>query len=314
MNDWKEFAEKLGRSYSDVLSPITHQIKMRILIILLSTSMFSLLGFAFANNEGSNNEDSQTKSYIYEITPEIYEKLVASAKKQGLKDKDEIEKTIKKVEGILATKNMFIVKRLEAPCSHEISTHCREIINGHSLLDCLKYHRDQSKEYCEEAMKREFGGKPLKKDQIYRGVVIPKGSIIQYDFTGVIVGAETSQNFVNNNIVFQKGQIQFNKTGLRSGQLANDQYVDGIKYKACNIGPFFHENGVVENAILAENTIIGDYSYKADSQVLFYPNGQVQQGTLAQAAIINGESILPDTTVWFDEKGSLTEKYPAQSH
>jgi len=266
--------------------------------------------YCYAQDHSSNVAQTRSISkdrYSYEIPPEIKEKLIERIQSQKLQDKSEIKKAVQKAASILAAKNRFSVRKIIDPCLEDIDTYCNETSNGHVLVNCLKKNRTAVTKQCEDALKVEFGSKPTEKETVHKGVSIPKGSVFLYDLNGkTIIGANVPQNIKFKNILFQKGQLRFNTNGLSYAKLAEDQYIEGIKYRASNTGPFFHENGKVENAILAEDTKVEKYIYKIDTQILFYPNGKVQQGTLTQKTIIQEQEYDGGTTIWFNQDGTIS--------
>lgn len=122
----------------------------------------------------------------------------------------------------------------------------------------------------------------------------------------VTLGAIVSEDFEYNGLRFKKGQIRFHETGLSVGSLAEDQYIDDVKYKVSRMAIFFHEDGSVENAILAEDTEFGDIMFKGGKQIEFYSSGQVHHGTVAKDVMVQGKACKAGQQIWLNEDGSLS--------
>jgi len=122
---------------------------------------------------------------------------------------------------------------------------------------------------------------------------------------GNVLGIKASENFIYKNINFKKGQIRFHYTGISVGHLVSDQYIDGIKYKAGGIGPFFNKDCEVENATLAEDTEIDGILYKGSSQIQYYSHGKVEIGVVAKEVFIQGDFYEAGKHVWFNKDGTI---------
>ncbi len=275
----------------------------KISVIIFGTLLISTKAY------GADHPKNTVDSYDHKITPKMEQELATNARKQGLSEKKDIDQLVKKVSTILFVKNRFAVKKLYGPCSKDIKAHCNTINNGHDLIDCLENNRDVVSHSCEKALKTEIGSKPLKEDQLYKGVLLPKGSTFFYDHNGNVIGAIASKNFQYKEIFFKKGQIRFHDEGIKVGTLSKDQYINGKKYNAKLLNLFFHDNGVVENGFLAEDTKIGDVLYMGSTQLELFPDGNVQHGTIVDSSKINGHVYPAGTTIWFNRNGTVQSSY-----
>jgi hypothetical protein len=239
---------------------------------------------------------------------EFNKKFEEMAAEQGITDEDQINQLKLKLKAILDTKERFTYMALQTPCEEDIKRFCKLGASISEILQCMKDNRDQVTSMCGEALRNQFGSKPLNEAQIYHGVKIPKGSTFFYDPQGNILGAIASDEFVHNSIRFKKGQVRFHEEGISVAHLASDQFIDGIKYSADGIGPFFDKDGNVENATLAEDTQINGVLYKGGAGIMFYSPGEVRTGTVAQEIILSGETLEAGMPVWFNNDGSLRRR------
>jgi hypothetical protein len=237
---------------------------------------------------------------------EFNAKFREMAAQQGITDEAQLNELKRTVRAILETRERFIVMAVQEPCENDIKRFCSSGEPASKILSCIKANREQVTSVCEEALQNELGGKPLAEKQLYHGVWIPKGSTFFYDSSGKILGAITSEDIEYNGIRFRKGQVRFHEVGLSVGSLVADQIINGIKYKADGIGPFFSKDGNVENATLAEDTEIVGILYKGGTQIMFHPaTGHVYMGHLAKDATVHGRNYKAGNVVWFNVDGSL---------
>ena len=266
---------------------------MRVSLLTLLTSIlfiFGTINSAFAIDEN-----------------ELNEKLKEMAEQKGITDKEQLDSLKSLVISILKTKERFALRALKGPCKEDIEYLCSGSGDISNSLECLKVNRDDVSKLCEDGLRNQFGGKPLKEMELYNGVEIPKGSTFFFDPRGRVLGVIAADHFNYQNIHFRKGQIRFHDVGIAVGHLVTDQYIDGIKYKADGIGPFFNNNGEVENATLAENTEIEGVVYKGGTQIQFHAKGKVKRGTVANRATVQGETYMPDSGIWFQKNGNIRE-------
>lgn len=240
---------------------------------------------------------------------EIDARISEMAAKQGITDKNQLEALRNEVKSISRTIETFAMMHVKEPCAGDFERFCSARTATSDSLDCIKEHRDNVTQMCEEALRNEFGGKPMKEAQLYHGVLLPKGSTFFYDPSGNVLGAQASQEFDYKGIKYKAGQIRFHEEGLSFATLVEDQSIHGAKYKAEGIGPFFGKDGNIENATLAENAEFGSILYKSGTQVTFYPGRKVQTGVLARDAAIEGENHKAGTGVRFNEDGTLDKRF-----
>lgn len=236
---------------------------------------------------------------------ELNEKIGEIAAQQGITDKEQLESLKSQVLSILKTKERFAYRAIKEPCKEDIENYCLDSSDISRSLKCIKDNRDFVSNLCENTLRNQFGSKPLKEAQLYNGVEVPKGSTFFYAPQGRVLGVIAAENFKYRNIHFKKGQIRFHDVGISVGHLVSNQYIDGIKYLADGIGPFFNKNGEVENATLAEDTEITGIVYKGDSQIQFYSKGKVQNGTVAKETTVQGETYMPGNPIWFQRNGEI---------
>lgn len=227
------------------------------------------------------------------------------AAERGITDQDQINQLKLKLRAMLATQERFTQMAIRAPCEGDIERFCESDASASQLLQCMKENREQVSSLCEDALRNQFGGKPINEAQLYHGVMIPKGSTFFYDPQGNILGVNASDEFEYKGIRFKNGQVRFHEEGVSFAQMVSDQFINGIKYKADGIGPFFDKDGNVENATLAEDAEFGGVLYKGGTQIQFYSFGKVKSGTVAQETILLGKTIGAGEVVWFDNDGSL---------
>lgn len=235
----------------------------------------------------------------------LIKKLEELAAEQGITDKEQLESLKIQVLSILKTREGFSFRGLSKPCKVDIKRFCSNSVKISNTLMCLKDNRESVSESCENALRNEFGGKPLLQDEVYNSVKVPKGSYFFYEPNGKILGVVASQNLQYKDIHFKKGRIRFHDNGISVGHLVSDQYIDGIKYLADGIGPFFNKRGEVENATLAENIEISGVPYKAGSQIQFYSIDKVKSGTVANQTTIQGKIYMPDEQIMFKKNGDI---------
>jgi hypothetical protein len=236
---------------------------------------------------------------------ELNEKLNEMAAQEGITDKKQLESLKAQVISIIKTKEHFTYIAIKEPCKEDILRFCPDTNDTSVLLECMKDNRDHVSQNCENTLRNQLGGKPLKEAQLYQGVLVPKGSTFFYDTKGNVLGAIFSENFKYRNIHFKSGQVRFNDVGISYGRLASDQYIDGVKYSADGIGPFFNKNGDIVNATLAENTEISGVLYKAGAQIQFYSKGKVQSGTVAKEVTVQGKTYSPNSAIRFKKSGEI---------
>ncbi len=237
---------------------------------------------------------------------ELDEKITKLAAQSGITDKDRINALRVQVISIIKMKEGLIFEVIVEPCKGDFKRFCSNLLDISTSIECLKNNRNSVTQICEDALKIQFGNLPLKEAGLYKGVVLPKGSILRFNAHGEVIRAIASGNFNYKGLIFKKGQVMFHKTSLHFASLENDQIIDGIKYKAEGIGPFFNENGEVENATLAEDTEIGGIIYKA-TQITFHAKNKVKHGTLAQDITIDGYFFKAKRPVWLDSNGVINK-------
>lgn len=236
---------------------------------------------------------------------ELNEKLKIMAEQQGITDKKQLESLKSQVLSILKMQERFAYLALKDPCKEDIERFCSDRSDVSNSLECIKNNRGHVSNLCENALRNKFGSHPLKEVQLYNGVEIPKGSTFFYDPQGRVLGLRAAENFKYRNIHFKKGQIRFHDVGISVGHLVADQYIDGIKYKAGGIGPFFNKNGEVENATLSEDTEIEGITFKGGTQIQFYTKGKIHSGTVAKKVTIQGNTYMPNSGIWFNKNGEI---------
>lgn len=236
---------------------------------------------------------------------ELNEKINEVAARQGITDKRQIETLKLQVISIIKTKEHFTYIAIKEPCKEDILRYCPDISDTSHLLECIKDNRDQVSQICENTLRNQFGSKPLKEAQLYNGVNIPKGSIFFYDPQGNVLGVIASEDIEYRNIRFKKGQLRFHDVGISVGSLTSDQYIDGVKYSADGIGPFFNKNGEVVNATLAEDAEISGIVYKGGTQIQFYSKGKVKSGTVEKEVTVQGKTFSPNSRIRLKESGEI---------
>jgi hypothetical protein len=236
---------------------------------------------------------------------EFNNKIEEMATEQGITDENQINQLKLRLRAILETKQRFTHMAIQTPCEEDIKRFCKSGASVSETLQCMKENREQVTSLCEDALRNQFGGKPLSEAQLYRGVKIPKGSTFFYDPQGNILGVIASDEFEYNDIHFKNGQVRFHDEGISVAQMVSDQSINGIKYKAEGIGPFFDKDGNVENATLAEDTEIGGVLYKGGTQIQFYSPGKVKSGTVAKEITLFGGTLEAGESIWFNKDGSL---------
>jgi hypothetical protein len=210
------------------------------------------------------------------------QRLEEHAIKQGITEKGAIKELVSSVRAILDTREHLAAESLREPCAQELAQLCGKKSKAIATNDCLKKHRPQVSAICELALRKEFGSLPLTEATLHQGISLPAGTWFFYDnHSGDLLGAITSGPVTVNGIEFKAGQIRFNRSGLSVGELTRDQVINGIKYKAGELSVFFYDDGQVENAILAEDTVIEGVAYKGGTQIMFHPNGKVSLAYLA---------------------------------
>jgi len=209
------------------------------------------------------------------------------------------------VLSIMATKNKFDYRAIKKICKEDLDRFCSTKDNVTEILECIKANRNQVSQICEDSLKNTFGGKSFPEDRMHAGVMLPKGSYFFYNPRGDILGAVASENFTYNGIEFKKGQVRFHETGLSVAHLTKDQDINGVKYKADGLGPFFDKNGNVENATLAEDTNVSGVFYKQNTQIMFNSDRTVQLGRLAKDASIDGKTYKAGSQLSFQANGTI---------
>lgn len=209
------------------------------------------------------------------------------------------------VLSIVATKNKFDYRAIKKSCKEDLEKICSSKEGVTEKLECIKENRVQVSQICEDSLRNTFGGKPFTEDKMYAGVLLPKKSHFFYDPHGNILGAIASKKFEYNGIEFRKGQVRFHETGLSVAHLTKNQEINGIRYKADGIGPFFDKDGNVSNATLAEDVEISGVYYKGSSQIMFDSFGKVQQGRLAKDVSIAGKDYKTGKTISFRKDGTI---------
>jgi hypothetical protein len=244
---------------------------------------------------------------VFAVTDsEIDEQITKLVEQNSITDENQINALRSQVRSIIKMKQKMIFDAIVEPCTDDFEKLCSNSNDTSTYIECLKENRKSVTQMCEEALKKQFGNLPLKEAGLYKGVVLPKGSILTFSIHGEVIRAIASENFNYKGLTFKKGQVMFHKTSLHFASLTNDQLIDGIKYKANGIGPFFNENGEVENATLAEDTEIGGIFYKA-SQITFHAKNKVKHGTLAQDITIDGYVFKAKRPVWLDSNGVINK-------
>lgn len=191
---------------------------------------------------------------------------------------EQLEEMRAQIRSILIAKESFAFRGLQAPCEKEIKAYCGEFQNPEEITACLRGARETVSAACEIALRNEYGSKPLKQKTEYLGVDVPAGSYFFYDPYGTVLGAILSAPIVHKGVLYKEGQIRFGRNGLTYAELASDQVINGIRYQAGILGVFFHDNGQVANAILAEDALVHGRVYKAGTQIQFHPSGKVFSG------------------------------------
>ena len=237
---------------------------------------------------------------------ELVKKLQEMLSEQKDINDEQKNQLIPQVLSIMATKNKFDYQAIKEPCKGDLERYCSEAASVSESINCIKANRESASRICEDSLKNRFGGKSFPEDKMYAGVLIPKGSHFFYDPSGNILGAIASQDFMYRGIKYKKGQIRLHETGLSFAHLTEDQLIDGTKYMADGIGPFFNKDGYVENATLAEDTQIGGVLYKGGTPIQFYTKGQVKSGTVAEKIEVLGKSYEAGKPIWFKKDGSLS--------
>ena len=213
------------------------------------------------------------------------------AAKKGITDPRSVEELTANVRGMVLTRERFAYGNLKGPCAKELGRLCKSETRFIQANACLKRQRDAVSETCEIALRKEFGGTPLAKPTMHNGVLIPAGSHFFYDHDGAIIGAITTGPVNVNGMAFQAGQIRWHPNGIFwTGSLVGEQVINGIKFKSAEIGIFFHDDGRVENSILAEDTVIDGVAYKGGTQIMFHPSGKVNIGELATGELVTYDS------------------------
>ena len=245
-------------------------IKAIVLILTLSCNLFVL------NSIAADTSDIDKKiQEMFSGRENISEEQKSQIKTQFL--------------SIMATKTKFDYRAIKDPCKNDIERFCSTTGDIEQILDCIKENRNQVSKICESSLKNTFGGNPFSKETMYAGVLLPKDSYFFYNPNGKILGVMVSKSFKYKGIEYKKGRVRFHETGLDVAHLTKDQIINGIKYKAGRLGPFFDKNGNVTNAILAEDTEILGIYYKRNSQIMFNSDGTVKRGRLAKDTSINGK-------------------------
>jgi hypothetical protein len=206
---------------------------------------------------------------------------------------------------IMATKTKFEYRAIKEPCKKDIERFCSTTEDIEQILDCIKKNRNQASKICENSLKNTFGGNPFSKETMHAGVLLPKGSYFFYNPHGEILGAMVSKSFKYKEIEYKKGQVRFHETGLSVAHLTKDQVINGIKYKADGLGPFFDKNGNVTNATLAEDTEILGIYYKRNGQIMFNSDGTVKRGRLAKDTSINGKPYKAGRNLSYQTDGTI---------
>lgn len=204
------------------------------------------------------------------------------AARDGITDDAAMQELTNTVRGIVQMREWASFSNLRAPCAAELTRWCASASTSARSNSCLKRNRDSVSESCELAMRKEFDGRPLSEATLHNGVLLPVGSDLIYDNDGRIIGAIPTAPVTVNGMKFQAGQIRWHRNGsFWTGSLVDAQVINGIKFVSTGIGIFFHDNGRVENSILAEDTIIDGVTYKGGKQIQFYPTGRVSSAYLA---------------------------------
>lgn len=240
---------------------------------------------------------------------ELKERIQKMAESRGIKDKKQIEMLESYVRSIMETKEKLVYEQLKAPCRKDLKYFCPDSMTISDRLECLKKNREDVSKQCQIAVIKHFGSQPLKNDTLHCGVMIPKGSTFLYRGNGNITAANISKDFIYNGISFKKGMAWFHDQGIRNAKLKNDQVINGIRYKADGIGPFFYSSGKVENATLAENTKINGIIFRASTQIQYYAQRRVKIGVFAEDTVIKGEKYLAGTKAHLNQKGEIIRTY-----
>jgi hypothetical protein len=209
----------------------------------------------------------------------------------------------KKVASISLLQESLHIKALQKACNEALKKHCA----GKNQPVCLKEKRDIVSATCKDAINEVFG-RVISKAEMYHGVLIPKGSKYFYG-GGKIQGVILSEDIKYKGIKFKKGQMRFHDEGPSIGHLTHNQYIDGIKYKAGNLGPFFNKDGSVSNAVLAEDATINDIVYAGDSQIEFYGKNNIKRATLKSSGSIFGVNLSAGQSISFTKDHRTKDTY-----
>jgi len=220
-------------------------------------------------------------------------------------EKIQVEKYLRTT---LEMQEQLSFEKVKQPCNTDLKRICGRDLSVSDNVKCLKANREKLDTACEEAVKNEFGGKPLQQAEMHNGVRVPAGSIFNY-LNGKIFAATVPEDVSYNGITFKSGQIHFfkDKPGIWAAVLAKDQVIDGIEFQAENaIGPFFNDKGEVVNATLAKDTTIKNVTYKKGTQIEFYSKQQVKFGWLAKDVTINEKVYEAEGLIWYAPDGSVS--------
>ncbi len=245
-------------------------------------------------------------------TNEVLEKYVES---QNMTDPKVKKELLDRVTSIIKTRQQFTIKALMEPCFDELDRYCANKQDVDQALRCLKSHRANASDTCEAAMKVEFGGLPLAKEMMLKGVTLPAGAVLVYrdktssDLDSVIYATIPLGTTAHaKGLVFGPGpfgtaMVNFSKFGLKSGTLAYPQVFDGIKIEQ-NI--FFNEHtNKLETIFLAEDSLVRDLMLRGGSTVQFYPSGEFMEVQLADTHTIGQLTIPANSIVSFSEDGTI---------
>lgn len=239
---------------------------------------------------------------------ELDELLSEQAKQSGITDKEQVEAFKKQVKSLLRTKEVLLFKSIDEPCKGDFEKFCASSISISNSIECIKDNRESVSQICEGALKKQFGNLPLKEEGLYKGVLLPRGSVLTFNNQGEVVRAIAAQNFQYKGNDYKKGQVMFHETGLHYAALLEDQFINGIKFST-KMGPFFHKNGSVENAVLAEDTNIDGIVFKELSNIRFHSNGQVSLGTLVSDTNIGGLTFAAERPIFFQQNRTIRGGY-----